>query len=726
MNESVPRNQKPRPDVRAIDQSVSNSIITGDVIQISDVGGNVNVVLGGHSPKLEVPAQLPSITQNFVGRVAELKTLNRLIDKREREPRTVIISVLSGMAGVGKTALAIRWACQVAKSFPDGQLYVNLRGFDPHRAPVTPSEAIRGFLDAFGVPPERVPASSDAQAALYRSLVSGRRLLVVLDNARNADQVRPLLPGSPTALVVVTSRNQLSSLVATEGARLLTLDLLTHSEAWEMLDRCVGHSRTAAEPRATDEIIMLCARLPLALAIAAARAVVSPAFSLASIVSDLRARCGLALLDPADPSTNIRAVFSWSYEALTFPAARLFRMMGLHLAQEISIRAAASLANISMEDAQTLLAELTSSHMITEYAPGRYSLHDLIRSYAAELAQRYEAESERNDARCRELDHYLHSSHLGARLLNPRRDAILLDSPLRGVKTEMFADDVEASAWFTAEYSTLLGEISEAYAAHFYSHTWKLAWTLTDFLDRRGRWQAQIEIQRTALAAAGRLMDRSALALTHRTLARAYARLALYNEAHENFSKALEIFEELEDRIGTAHTHHSFGITLARQGRDAEALSHARRAYALYANCGHLAGQAEALNSIGWYQAQLGDYEHALASSRRSLTLYEQIGGHRSAEAATWDTLGYIHQHMGDIQKAIASYESALRLHQLNGDLFGEATVLTHIGDSYLVANKDVAACGIWQRAMEILEEIGHPSAKDVRAKILGAQKRVK
>jgi len=326
----------------------------------------------GQSPTLPltVPRQLPGAIASFAGRTGELEELTAILDRDMAAGGTVVISAIDGTAGIGKTAVALHWAHRVADRFPDGQLYVNLRGFDPAGSPMEPAEAVRGFLDAFEVPTERIPINLEAQAALYRSLVSGRRLLVVLDNARDVGQVRPLLPGSPGCVVVITSRNHLTSLITVEGARPLTLDLLPIEEAAELLARRLGSGRLAAEQQAVEEIIALCAQLPLALSIVAARAAAHPGFPLAALAAELRdARGGLDGFTSGDLTTDLRAVFSWSYQRLGTPAARLFRLLALHPGPDIAIPAAASLAALPAYEVRNLLAELSRSHLLEEHIP---------------------------------------------------------------------------------------------------------------------------------------------------------------------------------------------------------------------------------------------------------------------------------------------------------------------------------------------------------------------
>ncbi len=343
------------------------------------------------------------------------------------------IVVISGAAGTGKTALAVRFGRQVAKKFPGGQLYVNLRGLDPAAPPMEPSEALRFFLDALGVPPHRIPPDIEGRSALFRSVLDGKRMLIVLDNARNAAQIRPLLPGAPGSLVVVTSRNEITGLVAAEGAVPLTLDVLSDAEAHEMFARRLGQDRVAAEPAAADEIISACARLPLALAIAVGRAAGRPKRPLTELAAELRdARHRLDALEADDAMTNVRAVFSWSYNQLSEPAARMFRLLGVHPGPDISLSAAASLAGIARADAGAALRELTRTHMVAEYLPARFTFHDLLRAYAADQAERHDPEPERRAAAHRVLDHYLYTAMTASHRFSPFRVLAAAGQPAAG------------------------------------------------------------------------------------------------------------------------------------------------------------------------------------------------------------------------------------------------------------------------------------------------------
>jgi tetratricopeptide (TPR) repeat protein/transcriptional regulator with XRE-family HTH domain len=665
-----------------------------------------------------VPAQLPLDVRGFAGRRDELDRLDA-IGTAAGEPAAVVITAVSGTAGVGKTALAVHWAHQVRDRYPDGQLYVNLRGFDPGGQVMAPAEAVRRFLDALGVPAERIPPDLDAQAALYRSLTAGKRVLVVLDNARDAEQARPLLPGTPTALALVTSRNQLASLVAIDGAHPLTLDLLTPGEARELLARRLGPDRVAAEPAAVEQIVGCCARLPLALTIAAARAE-QTRFSLATLVGEL-AEAGrrLDVLDAGDAAGQVRAVFSWSYHALTPAAAGLFRLLGLHPGPDISTAAAASLAAVPLAETHRLLAELTRASLLTEHTPGRYTFHDLLRVYAADLTHTHDPDHQRRAVLGRMLDHYLHTAHTADRLLNSARPPIplALTPPGPGVSPEQTADHGQALAWLTTEHPVLLAAARLAAEAGFDTHTWQLAWTLDTFLGRRGHWHDRTTTWQTALHAAGRLNDPAAQAHAHRHLARAHTRLGRYPDAHTHLQHALHLYTHTGDHAGQADTHNNIGMLWERQGRPEHALDHAQQSLTLHRAAGHRQGQANALNAVGWCHTLLGDHQQALTYCQQALTLHQELGD-RDGQAATWDSLGYTHHHLGHHTHAYDCYQHALHLYRDLGDRYNEADTLIHLGDTQHAAGDPTAARTAWTHALDILTDLDHPDTHTVRAKL--------
>jgi DNA-binding SARP family transcriptional activator len=663
-----------------------------------------------------VPAQLPADVAHFTGRTDQLDALTTLAGKAGS---AVVISAIGGTAGIGKTALAVHWGHQAAAAFPDGQLYVNLRGFDPTDAPVPAETAIRGFLDALEVPSARIPADLDARVGLYRSLLGGKRMLVVLDNARDAHQVRPLLPGSAGCMVLVTSRNQLPGLVAVDGAHSLALDLLTPQEARDLLAHRLGAERVAAEPETVEELIELCARLPLALNITAARATaVQPAFPLAVFAAQLReARGRLSALDTGDVLANVRAVFSWSYNTLGGPAARMFRLLGLHPGPDITVPAAASLAATRHEQAHAALDELTRIHLLAEHTPGRYTFHDLLRAYAAEQARTHDADEEQHQALHRALDHYLHTADTANRFLNPTHAPIALPQPEPGVTPEALADDQQAWNWFTAEHQVLLAAIAQAAAHGLETRVCQLSWTLADFLERLGHWHDYRAAQTSALAAAQGLGDLAEQARAHRGLARAHTLFEAYPDTHAHLDLAIELYRRLGDPLGQARSRDHLALVLDRQGRYRDALEQAHQALPLYRTAGDHPGQANALNTIGWLHARTGEHQQALTYCEKALELCRGLGN-RTVESALWDTLGYAHHNLGHHRRAIECYRHALDLFRKTRHRRDQAATLTRLGDTHHAAGDFDTARDAWEQAQTLFEDLQHPDAEQVRRKL--------
>ena len=711
----------PGPELRLLHQRIlasDSELLLGAGTEPS---GSASATLSPPAPV--VPRQLPTATRHFTGRAEALEALGALAAEAAEERHATVISVIDGTAGIGKTTLALHFAHKVARQFPDGQLYVNLRGFDPAGPQMTSLEAISLLLDGLAVSAARIPAGLDAQAALYRSLLVGKRMLVLLDNARDVDQVRPLLPASRGCLVIVTSRSQLTSLVATEGASPLTLDVLTDAEAQELLSRALGPERVADDPSAAGALIQLCARLPLALSIAAARTYSQPWLSLAALTADLRdARSRLDALDAGHATANVRAVLSWSYKQLDPPAARLFRLLGLHAGPDISTAAAASMAGLTLDEGRRGLVELTRAHLLAEHVPGRFSCHDLLRAYAAELTQSADSEAERRAAIGRMLDHYLHTAHSAALQARSINSPLMLVALAPGAEAERISDAEQALAWFEAEHRVLMAATGRALEAGFDTHAWQLVWTLSDFLDMRGRWHDWAVAEQIALAATQRLGDRVAQASVHQRFGYASGRIGRYDDAHAHLGLALSIHNERGDHAGQAYVHNSLAITLSYQGRHGEALGHARQSLTSYTAAGDWAGQAQALNSVGWLNAVVGDHQQAVSYCQQSLDLFRDLGS-TEGEASALDSLGYAHQQAGQHTEATACYLQAVELHRAAGSRWGAGDTLGHLGDICHAAGKLQEARAFWEEALAILADLHAPEAEQIRAKLrdLGA-----
>lgn len=521
----------------------------------------------GAPPPPVTPAQLLADLPTFAGREPELSQVAKMLSPDSESP-LVAICAIDGMAGIGKTTFAIDWAHHVAKHFEDGQLYLNLHGFDSSASAMTPADALGALLYSLGLPAGQIPDDLDARAGLYRSVLAGKRVLLVLDNARDVEQVRPLLPGSPGCLVIATSRNPLAGLAMTEGARLVTLKLPSVLTARETLEHRLGTHRIAAEPEATEEIIQLCGRLPLALAIVAARAAAHPDFTLTSIAADLRRTqgrldaFGTRRGDRRRPGRLLLVI-----PPLSRRACRLFRLLSLQPATDITIAAAVSLLGTPPREANRLMAELTSTALITEHQPGRYSFQDLIRAYATELSEGSDSSADRHEALARLLDHYLQSSYAAQVELKPHREPIAPGPPRPGVTGEQFSDYESAMSWFTAERHVLNTSVALAARSDFGFPAWQLALTMQQFYQWRGffhDWKHTMEI---AVQAAERDADLPGQGHVLRSLAGASFYLSRPDETVHHLERAQGIYTALGYTTEHAYLHSNFGEVYTHQGK---------------------------------------------------------------------------------------------------------------------------------------------------------------
>ncbi|MEU8577100.1 AfsR/SARP family transcriptional regulator [Streptomyces asoensis] len=674
------------------------------------------------------PTQLPPDLCTFVGRRSELARLTELLDALDdgRPPAaSVVISAIDGMPGVGKTTLAVHVAHRLAHRFPDGQLYVNLRGFDVSESAVPAAEVLRSFLTALGVPARDLPPDTDSRVALYRSLLAGQRMLILLDNALDSEHVRPLMPGSSTCLVIITSRTQLRGLVATHGARPITLGLLSREESREVLAGRVGGGRTAAEPAAVDEIIDLCGRLPLALAIVAAHAATQPDLPLASVAAALLDdRDSLDGFAGEDRYTDLRTVFSWSCRSVGPQAARLLRLLALHPGPDISAAAAASLAALPARRVRALLATLNGAHLLARSGPQRFAFHDLLKVHALELGRDQEDEDTRHLAVRRLLDHCLHTAYAAAEALMPNRiEAPLEPDAAPGVVPEPIGGRQEAMAWLDRELPVLLSAVPYAQRSGFPQHAWLLAQALELHLDRQGRWQDQTAVQQTALEAALSLKDPRREAQACRALGFAWGRLSEHDRADGLLRRALTLFTEAGDAAGQARTHRQTAFLANARGLHTEALRHYERALALYRGIRNLGGQAVVLNETGWTHILLGDHERAITWCDRAVSLHRAIGD-VNGEAAAWDSLGLAHHHLGHHPEALDCYRRALGLYRHMNDRYLQADTLLHLGDTHEARGAHITAVLVWRQAVRILDDMGHPEAKQARARLEDAPHR--
>jgi len=656
---------------------------------------------------LAVPRQLPGTVRHFTGRSGELAALTELLDRATGPaPQPVVISAIGGTAGVGKTALAVHWANQVADRFPDGQLYVNLRGYDPAR-PMPTADALAGFLRALGVPGQDIPAETGERAAQYRSLLAGRRMLVLLDNAGSVEQVRPLLPGSPACAAVVTSRDSLAGLVARDGAARLDLDLLPATEAAALLRALIG-ARAVTDPAATAALAAQCARLPLALRVAAELAAARPGAPLADLVSELADRQRrLDLLDAGgDRQTAVRAVFSWSYRRLDPDAARVFRLAGLHPGPDLDRYAAAALADSTLEQASQVLDLLARAHLIQPAGSGRHGLHDLLRDYARQLSAAEDGPDGQRAALTRLLDYYLHTAAAAMDALVPaerhRRPRIARP----GSPAPPVADPAAARAWLDTQRAGLVAAAVHAADCGWPGHATRLSATLFRYLDTGGYYPEAIVIHACARRAARRAGDKGAEAAALNSLGLVASRQGRYQQATSHLTQALALFKETGDIAGQARALGGLGSWGWRQGRYRQATGHLRQALELYRQVGDRNGEARTLGNLGVIEQRVGQYQQATSHLTQALALCRETGD-RTGQAAALVNLGIADQRQGKHEQATSHLTQALALFRETGDRAGEAGSLNSLGQVSLATGQLGHARSQHVSALDLASQIG-------------------
>lgn len=679
----------------------NSGTVVGNLVQVGRVEGDINVLDSRRSPV--VPRQLPAPPGLFVGRDHELAALTDAFDTGVAQGATVVISAIGGVGGVGKTWLALHWAHQNVDRFPDGQLFVNLRGFDPGEEPMSPREAVRGFLDALGVDPQNVPSELDAQVGLYRSLMAGRRILVVLDNARDSAQVSSLLPGTPTSTVVVTSRDRMAGLVMGHSAQPITVDALDDHDAHALLARRLGKQRLENEPAAVADLVWWCAGLPLALSIVAGRAQLDLRVSLAELAAELRdTSTRLGALDVGEPSACLEAVLSWSYHALAPEHARVFVLLGLSPGADISAWAAASLAGVSVPWVREILRSLERVSLVQQHSAGRYRMHDLVRLYAANQARQDRHESELDLAMQRLVDFCTHTAHAADLLIAPHHAPISLGNLPEGCHPQPLADAEQAWAWLDTERANLMATQHLAATKSWYPAVWQLAWALTTFQLRQGYLHDNLIAWKAGANASRHLDDPHTRTRSHRHLGRACGQLDMHDEALRHLQEGLAGAERDGDLLGQAHTHRAMAAAWERQGDDDNALEHSRRALDLYTQLGIKISGSHALNEVGWYNAKLGSYAQAHAHCEEALARC-RTEEDRSGEAKTLISLGYIAHHTGQRDRAIECYEQALALLVDLGDVAAQADTLDHLGHAQALRDPEQARV-TWHQSLEMYQ----------------------
>ncbi|MEU0882622.1 BTAD domain-containing putative transcriptional regulator [Lentzea sp. NPDC005914] len=659
-----------------------------------------------------VPRQLPSATPRFVGRAAELRRLTELVGSD-----ALTIAVITGTAGIGKTTLAVHWARGVADRFPDGQLYVNLRGFDHHREPVAAGDVLTRFLEALGVAAERIPVDLEARSAMYRSLVADRRIVVLLDNARDVEHVRPLLPGPCPSLVLITSRSHLTGLIVSEGAQHLALDVLTPGEAHALLVSRVG----AVRADDADKLIRWCGGLPLALAIVAARAVQAPGLPLPALVAELAdERTRLDTLDTGDAATSVRAVFQWSYQQLSPAAARMFRLAGVHPGPDITVPAAASLAGVSTAEARECVRELVRASLLTEHVAGRFTCHDLLRVYAADRSSEEGTAEVRTAAIERAFDHYLHTLMV-VDAAHHQRFRMIEDvpTPASGTVAEILEDRDAIKAWIHAESAVLRAVIAQSDELGWHRHTWQLVWFIFDVIDSSSPWLDWLWIFARARGAASRLGERQYVARLLYLEGMALGRVGRFQECRELLEQSDHAYAEIGDVPGRVRAQTNRAWSFMMMGQAHEALQAAEGALELQrgdaGSTGPLIGlvihqMVEALVVMGKFELA---YERCLEWETAN------SGG------ATPYLAGLQTQATANVLVKLRRYDEAVETAHRSLDLLGQigsAGDLAHshllLGDAHHGLGDQEEARHWWSKTLAAFEYHQNPRAEDIRAKL--------
>jgi tetratricopeptide (TPR) repeat protein/transcriptional regulator with XRE-family HTH domain len=697
-------------------------------------------------PALAAARQLPPAVSGFTGRVAELAALDDLL-LGPQNAMAAVISAVSGTAGVGKTALAVHWAHRAAGRFPHGQLYVNLRGYDPDQ-PMLATDGLAGFLHALGVPGQDIPPDEAGRSARYRSLLAGQRTLILLDNAATVEQVRPLLPGHPECRVVVTSRDALAGLVTRDGARRLDLDLLPLADAVALLRELIG-ARVDEETEAAVTLALQCSRLPLALRVAAEMAVTRPDVPLTELVAELSdQQHRLDLLSVGgDPRTMVRGVLSWSYDHLDDDTARAFRLAGLHPGRDFDPYAAAALTGSNLDTIRDQLGALTRTHLIEATAAGRYGMHDLLRAYAREQAAEAETDDSCQQALTRLFDYYLSAAAAAMDSWYPAEAHRRPRIPHSAAAVPPMRGEAAARAWLDGERANLV-----AVTAHCADHGWPahattLAGTLYRYLMTGSHLPEAHTIFRHALQAARRSGDIAAQAEALNGIGGIGFMNGHFRDAADNYRAALERYRQCDDFTGQARLLYNLGIT-AQELRDFEsAADYHRQAITAFEDVGDSLGVARALADLAATETQLGSYDQAaehlqlalpvlrdardqfgeadtLTSIgdlslrrgqlmqaarfyRQALAIYRRID-HPTGVASELSNLGHLSTRQGDYPRAVNYLRRALALHRQTGDQHGEAVALFSLAEALRGAGQPAAARAELETALQLAAETGN------------------
>lgn len=656
------------------------------------------------------PAQLPPRTRHFTGRADLLDRMSAELESARRAQETAVISI-DGPAGIGKTALAVRWAHMVSAEFPDGVLFADLRGYDPSGRPADAGEVLRDFLLALGHTPGVIPRGTEARCAQYRTTLAWKRALVVLDNAATTDQVAPLLPGTPGCCVVITSRTTLPGLAARHGARRFVLGPLRGTESVALLTEVIG-TRAREDHRSTESVARHCAGHPLALRIAAERVNDRSSLTMAALSAALGARPLDLLSSNGDDAATLRSAFSLSYRALPSASARMFRRIGLHPGAEVSLGAAAALFGGAVVEAEPICDHLVSAHLIEEIDTNRYRVHDLLKIYAAEKAQEDETTEARTCARDRMLSWYLSTAQAASRMLSPNRTYVDHGIPTAD-GTPVFTSYDDAADWCEAERVNLALAASTAAEAGNAEVAVKLPIVLCDFLYRRKPWGHWLRPHHQAIDIVRRSGDREHEAWLLNNLGHALTDLGRPWPALANFTAALRIRRELGDGFGHAWTRVGVGRAFQALGEPRRAAQEMATAMEEFDVLGDQLGWAITLSYLGEMCVSMGRPETAVTYCEQAATALHDVGDF-AAEGCARDVLADAHRSRGDTAETVAELLRALAVRRRMGDVREQAKTLTKLGEVHYARHDRQAAARAWREAISLYTQLGDRTGRDV------------
>jgi DNA-binding SARP family transcriptional activator/tetratricopeptide (TPR) repeat protein len=643
---------------------------------------------------------LPGDVADFTGREAEVAQLLAMLPATAGT--AVVVSAIGGMAGIGKTALAVHAAHRLTVRYPDAQLFIDLHAHTVGRGPVDPHSALDTLLRVLGVESRDIPDGLDDRAARWRAELARRRALIVLDNAANAAQVRPLLPGSADCLALITSRRRLTDL---DGARTIPLDVLPPADAAALFAHVVGDDRDATSAPEAAAVVRLCGYLPLAIRIAAARLRSRPAWTIGDLADRLRdEHRRLAELSTGDRS--VAGAFLLSYQQLSPPRQRLFRLLGLHPGADVDAHAAAALAGIDPDDAERHLEYLVDVHLLDQTRAGRYRLHDLLRHFAADLARRAEPEADRRQSMTRLLDYYLHGAHLACGQLDRRGQRItvaLTDPPRSPAALSNFAD---ALAWCDVERANLISVTRHAAENGRHTHAWQLPVLLWEYFRVRGNYRESLELHETALTAATHLGDDKAWAEIQRDCGITNERLGRYAEAVDRHRQALSRYRQIGDERGAGAVLANLGVVHERLGHYHDAIDHYQQSLVLRREVGDEWGEGSTLSYLGLVYERLGKFSQALDHHQEALALRRKTGDKRG-EGATLTCIGMVYERLSRYEEALDHHRQALVLMRASADVQGEGAALGNLGNVYRNLGHYREACEHHEECLAAMRKVG-------------------